>query len=87
MLSAKEAREITGDSNNNGVEDTVKLLEKRILKQSQLGYNKIFVSLSDLGKTEGRVSKVIRELNKYGYVILNDRYIGNDGHSGKIITW
>ena len=81
MLSAKEAREITEDRNNNGVEDIVKFLEKRILKQSQSGYNEIFVSLSDLGKTDGRVSKVIRELNKQGYVVWND------GYSGKIIVW
>lgn len=80
MFSAKFASELTNTKNADGVEEIVKRLEKMIIKQANSGYNGLYVSMSDLGKTEGRIANVIGELNKQGYVVFNDGY-------GKIIRW
>lgn len=80
MISAKFASELTNTKNADGVEEIVKRLEKMIIKQANSGYNGLYVSMSDLGKTEGRIANVIGELNKQGYVVFNDGY-------GKIIRW
>ena len=80
MISAKFASEITKAKNDDGVEDIIKRLEKMIIKHAKSGYNGLYVSMSDLGKTEGRIANVIGELNKQGYVVFNDGF-------GKIIKW
>ena len=80
MISAKYAIELTNAKNDEGVEDIIKRLEKKILKQASSGYKSIYVSMGDLGKTEGRIANVIGELNKQGYAVFNDGY-------GKIIKW
>ena len=80
MISAKYVIELTNAKNDEGVEDIIKRLEKKILKQASSGYKSIYVSMSDLGNTEGRIANVIGELNKQGYAVFNDGY-------GKIIKW
>lgn len=80
MISAKFASELTKANNDDGIEDIIKRLEKKILKQASSGYNRLYVSMGDLGKTEGKITKVVSELNKQGYAVFNDGY-------GKIIKW
>lgn len=80
MISAKFASELTKAKNDDGIEDIIKRLENKILKQASSGYKGLYVSMSDLGKTEGKIANVVSELNKQGYAVFNDGY-------GKIIKW
>jgi len=80
MISAKFASELTNAKNGDGIGEIIKRLERKIIKQANSGYNELYVNMSDLGKTEGRIANVIGELNKQGYVVFNDGY-------GKIIKW
>lgn len=80
VISAKFASELTKVKNDDGIEDIIKRLEKKILKQASSGYNGLYVSMSDLGKTEGKIANVVSELNKQGYAVFNDGY-------GKSIKW
>lgn len=80
MISAKFASELTKANNDDGIEDIIKRLEKKILKQAISGYNRLYVIMSGLGKTEGKIANVVNEMNKQRYAVFNDGY-------GKIIKW